>query len=294
MKRLFTSILFSVLFIGSINTMGLDEPFGMAPATDQKVAIDLDQNDDAIELVAEQDPLARLDELVDYARSMSVMEEPQIEPKLSLYACGICDKESTQRCLNCKGAYYCTTEHQKADWPAHKKVCKIIAQAHIGHIQQIRNFYCASVAATKRFKSKQCFNETIEWQEKFLVRIAQDIDCSSNPACIAFYDKSKFKDVSMLTQLASITGSSAVEQLRYAAREAFNWGLALMENHRLIAPYGIATYIAGDYSQFIDTEQKDDQLISPEQWVKMRGTCLSTYGKNVLKLKVNDGKKARH
>lgn len=38
--------------------------------------------------------------------------------------CAICGKESTNRCGTCKIVYYCTAEHQRQHWAAHKLTCK--------------------------------------------------------------------------------------------------------------------------------------------------------------------------
>ena len=37
--------------------------------------------------------------------------------------CIVCGVEATHFCARCKKAYYCSPEHQKSDWPNHKKVC---------------------------------------------------------------------------------------------------------------------------------------------------------------------------
>ena len=34
-----------------------------------------------------------------------------------------CGLPTTIRCSGCKKVYYCSKEHQLADWPSHKKVC---------------------------------------------------------------------------------------------------------------------------------------------------------------------------
>ena len=43
-------------------------------------------------------------------------------------ACKVCGKyEGSKRCAKCKAVVYCSPEHQKADWPAHKGICKMLA-----------------------------------------------------------------------------------------------------------------------------------------------------------------------
>lgn len=41
--------------------------------------------------------------------------------------CAVCSEPATQRCQQCKSSYYCSREHQLADWTAHKARCKAIA-----------------------------------------------------------------------------------------------------------------------------------------------------------------------
>jgi tetratricopeptide (TPR) repeat protein len=38
--------------------------------------------------------------------------------------CQICDKPGKYKCASCNAVRYCSKECQKADWPAHKKICK--------------------------------------------------------------------------------------------------------------------------------------------------------------------------
>ena len=37
--------------------------------------------------------------------------------------CEICQEASSQRCSQCKCAYYCSKDHQKSHWKHHKKTC---------------------------------------------------------------------------------------------------------------------------------------------------------------------------
>lgn len=37
--------------------------------------------------------------------------------------CGLCGVPASLKCSKCRCVYYCSVEHQKADWKSHKKVC---------------------------------------------------------------------------------------------------------------------------------------------------------------------------
>ncbi|BGP45116.1 Egl nine 1 [Rhodotorula kratochvilovae] len=39
------------------------------------------------------------------------------------YDCAVCTKKTVQRCSGCKNIYFCSHEHQKLIWPAHKALC---------------------------------------------------------------------------------------------------------------------------------------------------------------------------
>lgn len=41
------------------------------------------------------------------------------------HACGVCGATDgdLKRCSGCKGIWYCSREHQKADWKRHKREC---------------------------------------------------------------------------------------------------------------------------------------------------------------------------
>ena len=42
----------------------------------------------------------------------------------SIHVCAVCEAPAEHRCSACKCVAYCTREHQKKDWKAHKLVCK--------------------------------------------------------------------------------------------------------------------------------------------------------------------------
>ncbi|CAG9856962.1 unnamed protein product [Phyllotreta striolata] len=39
-------------------------------------------------------------------------------------ACEVCDIQSKRKCSSCKLVFYCSQEHQQADWKEHKSICK--------------------------------------------------------------------------------------------------------------------------------------------------------------------------
>ena len=42
-----------------------------------------------------------------------------------LVPCGVCGVvEGTKKCARCRVVAYCGREHQKLDWPVHKKACR--------------------------------------------------------------------------------------------------------------------------------------------------------------------------
>ncbi|RFU24591.1 hypothetical protein B7463_g11746, partial [Scytalidium lignicola] len=44
---------------------------------------------------------------------------------VEIMSCNVCGKtEGIKRCAQCKAVAYCGREHQKADWKAHKKICR--------------------------------------------------------------------------------------------------------------------------------------------------------------------------
>ena len=48
------------------------------------------------------------------------------KPLLNNNKCEICNsKLNLSFCGRCKSIYYCSKEHQKQDWPEHKKNCKL-------------------------------------------------------------------------------------------------------------------------------------------------------------------------
>jgi hypothetical protein len=39
--------------------------------------------------------------------------------------CAVCGAPTTLTCGRCRGVYYCSRDHQRSDWPQHRKVCKV-------------------------------------------------------------------------------------------------------------------------------------------------------------------------
>lgn len=50
------------------------------------------------------------------AKKLSIKDEP-------IHFCNFCNKPAEFRCGNCQETSYCTYEHQKVDWPNHKRRC---------------------------------------------------------------------------------------------------------------------------------------------------------------------------
>ena len=42
-------------------------------------------------------------------------------------ACMVCSTPSTRRYADCRGAFYCSRQHQRADWPVHRDQCVMFA-----------------------------------------------------------------------------------------------------------------------------------------------------------------------
>jgi hypothetical protein len=43
---------------------------------------------------------------------------------LAASICHICEANATSRCSACKEVFYCSVEHQRADWKSHKSDCE--------------------------------------------------------------------------------------------------------------------------------------------------------------------------
>ena len=43
-------------------------------------------------------------------------------------SCGHCGKPAKLRCSQCQAVYYCTLEHQSANWKHHKKFCSLLSE----------------------------------------------------------------------------------------------------------------------------------------------------------------------
>jgi hypothetical protein len=62
--------------------------------------------------------------------------------------CEICSSPSNSSCSNCKKVYYCGKEHQKQDWPLHKKSCNKNPKSNIYSDEELIDMFniCGSPA----------------------------------------------------------------------------------------------------------------------------------------------------
>src|SRR4051812_14859468 len=42
----------------------------------------------------------------------------------AVHHCAVCGVAASKRCAKCRAVHYCSAEHQKSDWPTHKRACK--------------------------------------------------------------------------------------------------------------------------------------------------------------------------
>jgi hypothetical protein len=67
-----------------------------------------------------------------------------------------CKAVSTQRCSRCKKAYYCSVEHQKENWKAHKILCSSFESIKEVKIEKIQE---ASPVNDKKDTGEEFFKE---------------------------------------------------------------------------------------------------------------------------------------
>ncbi len=67
---------------------------------------------------------AEIERACDQIQTVMDQATPE-QPKTVVQECGFCHKASQtlKKCSRCLKAMYCSREHQKSDWPYHKKVC---------------------------------------------------------------------------------------------------------------------------------------------------------------------------
>ena len=53
-----------------------------------------------------------------------------LEPRSGVHFCGHCGASDAStkltRCIGCKRVWYCSVEHQRAAWKAHKPACEVV------------------------------------------------------------------------------------------------------------------------------------------------------------------------
>jgi hypothetical protein len=60
-----------------------------------------------------------------------VQEPPRVYVDSTVQNCVVCGKqENLNRCKACKVAKYCCVDHQRQNWPEHKKACSTLKQYH--------------------------------------------------------------------------------------------------------------------------------------------------------------------
>lgn len=72
--------------------------------------------------------LRALDKKVNGNMNGAILRMNKKLPELESRACANCQRAAALRCAKCKIVRYCDTECQRADWPVHKKHCKLLAQ----------------------------------------------------------------------------------------------------------------------------------------------------------------------
>ncbi|KIJ34865.1 hypothetical protein M422DRAFT_782745 [Sphaerobolus stellatus SS14] len=82
-------------------------------------------------------------------------------------SCGCCDARQVQRklarCSKCQDIYYCSTECQKADWPAHKGKCKLMANTlrTVEILKQTNPKASERLARWKVWRTEAYYNEAL-------------------------------------------------------------------------------------------------------------------------------------
>lgn len=65
------------------------------------------------------------EELKDEMRRLMTKIFERKENQLDMrFRCVLCKKPTLQKCGACNEVFYCGADHQKLDWPTHKKTCK--------------------------------------------------------------------------------------------------------------------------------------------------------------------------
>jgi hypothetical protein len=72
--------------------------------------------------------------------------------------CEVCHKSppdvQLQRCSACQAAFYCSAEHQRAGWSAHKAACKSVQKARNAARTEVQADQSTAKATQKRMKAQ--------------------------------------------------------------------------------------------------------------------------------------------
>lgn len=60
---------------------------------------------------------------------------------LKMNSCAVCKQPSEKKCSLCGNVFYCSREHQKADWKTHKSKC-VSFKVRITFLVKLLFFYC--------------------------------------------------------------------------------------------------------------------------------------------------------
>ena len=69
----------------------------------------------------------RLEIALTQQEDSSIKEFYYLDPRIKLPKCAVCEEQhgTLRKCTGCSAVYYCGTECQHKDWPAHKEICRL-------------------------------------------------------------------------------------------------------------------------------------------------------------------------